>query len=285
MIKTSVNTYSFGRVRNQQGQPLTMPEMAALAREIGFDAIEFVGLTPTEEFAGDPIGFAFYMKRLCKALGLGISAYTVGADFFASSVTEQLKGEVRTAAALGAPLMRHDIAGGCPEGKTYFDYIPEFASKVNEVSNYAALLGVMTCTENHGYFSQDSDRVIALCKAVNNRNFGLLVDFGNFMCADEISVEAVAAAAPYAIHVHAKDFRYVSKEESPGCPAGYFNTRGGNHISGCALGDGVVNVRQCVEIMKRRNYSGYITLEYEGPFGDPVDEIKKGFEFLKSCID
>ncbi len=283
-MKTSVNTYSFSRVRKPDGSPLNDVEKCDLAKELGFDAIEFVGLEVPAGFNMTQLQFAYYIRGYCAAKNLGISAYTVGADFLAPGTVERLKNELDVAAALGAPLMRHDIAYACPEGRTYFDLIPEFAEKVTEVTEYGKKLGVKTCTENHGYFSQDSDRMTALVKAVSNENFGLLVDFGNFMCADQVSVEAVKETAPYAIHVHAKDFRYVSKEESAEPPAGYFNTRGGNHISGCALGDGVVNVRECVSIMKKAGYDGYITLEYEGPFGDPVDEIKRGLAFLKGCI-
>ncbi|MBO4363340.1 MAG: sugar phosphate isomerase/epimerase [Clostridia bacterium] len=283
-MKTSVNTYSFARVRKSDGTPLNAVEMCDLAKELGFDAIEFVGLDVPGSFNMTQNQFAYFIRGYCAAKGLGISAYTVGADFLAPGTVEHLKHELDVAFALGAPLMRHDIAYSCPEGRTYFDLIPEFAEKVTEVTEYAKTLGVRTCTENHGYFSQDSDRMTALVKAVNNPNFGLLVDFGNFMCADQISVEAVKETAPYAIHVHAKDFHYVPKEESVNPPAGYFNTRGGNHISGCALGDGVVNVRECVNIMKKAGYSGFITLEYEGPFGDPVEEIRRGLAFLKSCI-
>ncbi len=283
-MKTSINTYSFSRFRNSEGNPLTMPEMADTAKEMGFDAIEFVGLAIPEGMNTDIKGFAKYMRDYCKNIGLSISAYTVGADFLVPGVADRLKAEVDIAEALGAKLMRHDITFGQPEGKTYFDLIPEFAKEANTVTEYAAAKGIRTCTENHGYFSQDSDRVVALCKAVNNKNFGLLVDFGNFMCADQISGEAVKEAAPYAIHVHAKDFKYISKEESKDPPAGYFNTRAGNHIMGCALGDGVVNVRECVKIMKSVNYDGYITLEFEGPFGDPKEEVKKGLKFLKSCF-
>ncbi len=283
-MKTSINTYSFGRVRNTKGEPLTMPEMADFAKANGFDAIEFVGLSIPAGMDLDVLSFAEYMRDYCEKIGLGISAYTVGADFLAPGNVERLKGEVDIAAALGAPLMRHDIAFGSPEGVSYFDLIPGFAKDINEITNYAASKGVRTCTENHGYFSQDADRVTALCKAVNNPNFGLLVDFGNFMCADEISVESVKKAAPYAIHVHAKDFKYVSREESAEPPAGYFNTRAGNHIMGCALGDGVVNVRECVRIMKDQGYDGYVTVEFEGPFGDAAEEIKKGLRFLKSCF-
>ena len=39
-------------------------------------------------------------------------------------------------------------------------------------------------------------------------NYGWLVDMGNFLCADDLPVHAVPIAAPYAFHVHVKDFLY-----------------------------------------------------------------------------
>ena len=284
-MKTSVNTYSFSRVQGKDGQRISLTEMVATAKDIGFDAIEFSGgLEVPGWFKGGREEFGRYMAGVCRENGLEVAAYLVGADLLSPGIVDKLKREAETAASLGAKTMRHDIAGNAPEGRTYYDLIPFFAEKINEVTEYAKTLGVRTCTENHGYFSQDSDRVVSLCKAVGNSNFGLLVDFGNFMCADQISVNAVREAAPYAVHVHAKDFKYVSKEESETAPPGYFNTRGGNHLMGCALGEGVVDVAACIEIMKDAGYDGYMTVEFEGPFGDPLSEIGKGLSFLKKCI-
>jgi len=281
-MKTSINTYSFGRVTNKDGNPVNQMEMIDIAKEIGFDAIEFVGIQVPEGY--ELMQYVEMLKKHCKEVCLEISGYTIGADFNNDNTVEYLKNEIKVAAALGADKMRHDICYSLPEGKTYFDMIPEYAKKVTEVSEYAKQFGIKTCTENHGYISQDADRVIALKEAVKSDNFGLLCDFGNFMCADETSIESVAKVAKYAIHVHAKDFKYKSKDEVAECPAGFFPTRGGNYLCGCALGDGVVNVPKCVEIIKEANYNGYITLEFEGPFNDPLDEIKKGFALLKNAI-
>ncbi|MCR5693901.1 MAG: sugar phosphate isomerase/epimerase [Clostridia bacterium] len=283
-MKISVNTYSLGGIANDAGKQLNMIEMADFAKSRGFDAIEFVGLEIPENMDLDVIGFAKYMKKYCEKIGLEISGYTVGADFLSPGNVERLKKEVDVAAALGAPVMRHDIVSYLPEGKTYFDLIPEFAKDINVIADYAASLGVKTCTENHGYVSQGSERVIALYKAVNNKNFGLLADFGNFLCVDEEPVKAVAAVAPFAFHVHAKDFKYVSKEESKDPPPGYFNTAGGNHIKGCVLGEGIVNVKKCIEIMKRNNYDSYITVEYEEPFVDKAAGVEKCIAYMKSCL-
>ena len=284
-MKTSINTYSFSKIKDSGGNTIPMTEMIEKAAEIGFDAIEFVGVSVPADVDMTPLEYAKVLRKKCSEKGLSVSAYTVGADFLSDKeVVEKLKSEVDIAEALGTGIMRHDICYSLPEDKTYFDLIPEFVPKVRELAEYAALKGIKTCTENHGYVSQDADRVIALKKAVNSDNFGLLVDFGNFMCADEISVESVAKAIPYAVHIHAKDFLYQSKENAKNPLPGFFPTREGNYLCGCALGDGVVNVCECVKIVKNAGYNGYITLEFEGPFGDPLEEIKKGFERLKTWI-
>lgn len=58
---------------------------------------------------------------------------------------------------------------------------------------YAAEKGIKTAVENHGTFCQDSDRVELLVNTVAHDNFGLLVDMGNFLCADENPAAAVGA--------------------------------------------------------------------------------------------
>ena len=85
--------------------------------------------------------------------------------------------------------------------------------------------------ENHGQFCQIPAGVEQLVNTVAHPNFGLLVDVGNFLCADEDPVTAVGRGAPYAFHVHIKDFLYKSgQEDDPG--EGFFSTRSGAFLRG-----------------------------------------------------
>ena len=121
------------------------------------------------------------------------------------------------------------------------------------------LTGVLTMTENHGFFSQDSDRVEKLYTAVNHPNFALLCDMGNFMCADENPALAVARVAPYTRYVHAKDFIWRSYNDAdPG--EGAFQTRAGNYLRGTIVGHGNVPVKQCLHILKAAGYDGTIAI-------------------------
>jgi sugar phosphate isomerase/epimerase len=137
-------------------------------------------------------------------------------------------------------------------------------------------------TENHGYFLQDSCRMEELVSAVGHPNYGLLVDMGNFMCADEVSVNALTTVMPYAFHVHAKDFLYKSGAE-PRPDNSWFPTRAGNHLRGTILGHGVVSVGQCIEYVKKCGYTGVLSLEFEGS-EEPLDAIRRGCEYMRVRI-
>ena len=161
----------------------------------------------------------------------------------------------------------------------YADLIEKEPCDNATVTEYAAEKGIKTCTENHGYIAQDSYRVEQLFNAVAHDNYGLLVDVGNFVCADEDNCAAVSRVAPYAVHVHAKDM-YKSATPAPG----FGQTRGCNYFKGAIVGEGDVNVEKCLQILKRVGYDGYCSIEFEGS-EDCIEGIAKGFENLKGMLE
>lgn len=217
------------------------------------------------------------------------SSLAVAADFLNGSggnleqEVQRVKSWVDIAALLGAPRMRHDITQGYARGsgkyQSYDSLLPTLAQATREVTEYAAAKGVVTMTENHGFFSQDSERVEKLYTAVGHPNFGLLCDMGNFLCADEDPAQAVARLAPYARYVHAKDF--IVKpfySEDPG--EGAFRTRGGNFLRGTIIGHGNVPVKQCLHLLKAAGYDGTVAIEFEG-MERPLDAVRIGLANLK----
>ena len=114
---------------------------------------------------------------------------------------------------------------------------------------YAKTKGIRTMMENHGYFCQDSDRVERIVTGVADSNFGLLLDMGNFLCADENPVVAFGKLMPYVSFVHAKDF-HVKSGNNIAPVDGFFTTRGGNYLRGAVLGHGDVPVFQCLSLAK-----------------------------------
>lgn len=263
-MKIAVSSYSFSQAMHD-GR-MNILDVIPKAKELGYDGVEIVRGNQSDR---EMRALAALIKVQSEEAGIPVIAYMVGADFIKNGLDAEvarLKGEAEIAAIMGAPRMRHDSsAGKDAQGNSvsFEDALPIIAEGYRQVTEFAAGLGVKTMIENHGYFLQDAQRVKKLIETVNHPNFGWLVDMGNFMCADEVSVESVKVAAPIAVHAHAKDFHYkAAGEYLPG--QGWFNTRGGNHIRGAIVGHGVVNVPECLKILKAAGYEGWLSVEFEG---------------------
>lgn len=285
-MKIGVSSYSYSHYMKATGADFF--DVARLAKEHGFDAIEFLDLTkrPEDETVIDT---AKALRRHCEELGIEIAAYTIGADLLngrgvpAEEEPARLKGCLDICKALGAPVMRHDVAWGLPEGMTWEEGIEVLIPRIREVTEYAASLGIRTCTENHGFIYQDSNRVKAIIDGVNHPNYGWLVDIGNFICADEDNLSAVKVAAPYAFHVHAKDFLCKPADAiAPG--AGWFKSRGEQHIRGTVVGHGVVPVKECLDVIRDSGYQGVVSLEFEG-MEENIPAVQAGLDYLRRVTE
>ena len=284
-MKIGVSSYCYQKLFNR-GE-MTLEQAIDYSAEIGFEAIEFTNDRIPE--GCDPIEWAKRTGEYCRAHGLEVSMLAVGADFLrkdAKEEAERVKGFVDVAAALGAKMMRHDAAWGydnpCFGHRSFQDALKAVTPAIREVTEYAAERGVHTMCENHGRFMQESARMEALVQVVNHENFGLLVDVGNFACADEPSEKAVAICAPYAFHAHVKDFLWKSgMQDAP--DDSWFDTRSGNHLRGTILGHGVIPVAQCIRILQNSGYDHTLSLEFEG-LEDPKYAVKKGLEYIRRYV-
>ena len=259
-------------------------------KEFGGDGIDFVESAGFENDLEGYIAFAKDVGEHCKTVGVEPLCFCVGADFLNKDFdaeVERVKGMVDVAAAFGCPIIRHDATGGYPNeiktGRSFDAVLPILAKAYLAVTEYAETKGIKTCIENHGFFAQDPERVEKLINAVNHPNFGALVDIGNFACADADHAYAVGVMAPYAFHAHAKDFHKKNGSlDNPG--EGWFMSRGGNYLRGAIIGQGDVPVRQCIGILKRSGYDGFLTIEFEG-MEDPLKGIRIGIANLKRFIE
>ena len=284
-MKISVSSYSFYQYI-EKGL-MTQLNCVAKAKEMGFDAIEFIDIDGKGNLALQKEN-AQKIRAEADRLNMPINAYTIGACLYhdtqeaMDAEVERLKGQVEIAQILGAKVMRHDVCytlGKTGNSRSFDLMLPFIAENARKVTEYAQTFGIKTCTENHGYIAQDSDRVERLFNAVAHDNYGLLVDMGNFLCADEEPAHAVSRVAPYAIHVHIKDMLYRE------FPTGSCNnmTRGGNYFCGTVVGEGDVPVKKCLQILKRAGYDDFVSLEYEGK-EDCISGIARGLANVKAIL-
>ncbi|MHB0999934.1 MAG: sugar phosphate isomerase/epimerase family protein [Armatimonadota bacterium] len=286
-MKTGVSSYSFSRYIREGVMDIF--QVIETASEMGFEGIEFTDFGPKEECTTDT---AIRVKEYCSKFNIEVMSYTIGADFLKprngdgwQGEVERLKGELKIAKALGAPMMRHDVTTGFPGGQpnlsNYIDALPVLAQGCRAVTEYGADLGIKTMFENHGFFIQDSERCDLLLEKVDHPNMGALVDIGNFLCADEDPLRAVTRMAPRAFHVHAKDFHVKPASAEPG--GGWFRSRGGNWLRGSIIGHGDVDVTGCLRALKSAGYDGFVSIEFEGMENNKL-ALGIGLENLRNSI-
>ena len=174
-MKLSVSSYSFQQAI--KAGKMTQLDTIAAAKEMGLNAIEFIDLTPV--YGEKPTleqqkEYAVKLRAEADRLGMVINAYTIGANLFCEGVAakeeiNRLRGQLDVAALLGAKVMRHDVCyrlGQTGNARSFDRMLPTLVENIRAVTAYGEKLGIRTCTENHGYIAQDSDRVERLVNAV-----------------------------------------------------------------------------------------------------------------------
>ena len=275
IMEIGVSTYSYSK------KTKSIAKAFDFAASQGFKFVEIAdggkGLFARIKFAK--------LKRHAESLGLTVYSYVFGANLASpvnrSREVKRIKGQIDLAHTVGAKLIRHDILPWGSDDDTFERHFDEIVASERDICHYAAKYGITVTVENHGLYLQQIADLDRLYKAVDKPNFKLLGDMGNFMCGDVDPKEAFTALAPYFAHVHAKDFYFKPKTEKH--PAGYFKSRGGNYLCGSVIGDGVVPVEDCLNVLKNVGYDGKLVIEYEGQ-DDPLTGIAQSKDFLKHYL-
>jgi sugar phosphate isomerase/epimerase len=291
-MKLAVSTYSLSRWRHERKRTLEQAlEWLAEVDVPGVRGVEFAGLDERAESIG-PVRRAGQLRRRCERLGLAVVGYCVGANLLVrrqrqQEVVERLKRDVDTAAALGAPLLRHDVTTGWTDAeglagpRTFAQALKVVVPAVREVAEYARTQGVVSSLENHGFYMQASARVERLIRAVDHANYGLTVDMGNFLCVNEDPVAALRRVVRYVVHAHVKDFHVRPKRRMP--PSGWFATPTPIALRGAIVGHGEIDIPAQLKILVRAGYQGYLSLEFEG-IEEPAQAVRLGLEYVHAQL-
>lgn len=222
----------------------------------------------------DNLELADKVRDKAKELGIELSNYSLPGNFVHDTEEEfeaevaRLKEHVDLLHRMGIKHMRHDVIAFTlpPEKRTiahFEDSLPKIVEGSQRIADYAAQFGITTTVENHGMAVQHSDRVQRVIEAVNRPNFKTTLDIGNFLCVDEDPIVGVKKNLPYASLIHFKDFYIRSYDQDPG-GGKWFRTASDNYLRGSIVGQGDINIRAIVKLIKESGYDGNITLEFEG---------------------
>ena len=283
MLGYSVSLYAF--------QPLLksgdLSKKAAMrfARSVGFQGIEMLDFYWSEA-QGRPAQ-ADKLRADAAEEAIAISCYTVHNDLALFEepawqlLVDRLLADVDLAAQLGVSVMRVESANAPKsphERKTFEDCLTPIARGLRAVAERAAKAGIKVGLENHGRFIGSSERVLKVIETVGEPNFGACIDIGNFLVVDEDPVSAVTRLAAKAVHVHVKDMHIFDKD-----PGAAYPTNAGKFFRGAVLGEGVVDVTKCIDIVVKAGYRGWLSHEFEGRenlfFG-----VAEGYRNLVQCV-
>ena len=225
---------------------LPLPDVLRLASTHGYHGVEL--RTHPEEPVHLGLGLAERADVAAefKASGveiLGLAGYArVAAPGDDEPVLAELRALLDLARDLGAPFVRVFPGGGTDQSPEEADATA--ARRLGTAAEYAADSGVRILLETH-----DSHRTgaaaIRVLGLVGHRQVGALWDVMHTWLGGEQPSESYAALSPYLGYVQVKDIA------SP------------DDTTPLALGAGVLPLAECVEVLSRHSWDGWLCWEYE----------------------
>ncbi|GHF96835.1 sugar phosphate isomerase/epimerase family protein [Streptomyces thermodiastaticus] len=225
---------------------LPLAEVVALATAHGYHGVELrahaeeplnPGATPAERAE------AAALFRAAGVEVLGVAGYArVAAPGDDEPVLEEIRALLRLAHDLQAPYVR--VFPGADPARPRAEGDETAARRLGVAAEDAAALGVRILLETHDSHRTGADAIRVL-GPVGHRSAGALWDVMHTWLGGEQPEQTYAALAPHLGYVQVKDI--ASAEDTTPLP----------------LGAGVLPLAECVEVLSRHDWDGWLCWEYE----------------------
>ncbi len=272
-MRFSLMTYTVAP--SQPGGLQTLEEMADLARELEFEAMELsagnLGDRSADEFGA-----------ICRDRGLAVSCINGPADLAAvdqgdfQAGLDQARGYIEMAGTLDCPVIML-----IPGRAASIEDKPRAAARIAE-----GLQQVVTEAEGAGVTVtlEDFPNLLSPYASVEEIRYllervpGLRLTFdnGNFLVAGDDPVQALKAFADRVVNVHIKDWEPDPDRRRIQCADGTW-LRGGLH------GHGLIDHRAIFAELLKMGYAGYLAFEYEGIINH-VQATREGMAYLRQVL-
>ncbi|MGW7527040.1 sugar phosphate isomerase/epimerase family protein [Streptomyces sp. NPDC054783] len=225
---------------------LPVPEVLALATAHGYHGVELrahpeepvhPGLSPAERATTANL----FKEAGVEVLGLGGYA-RVAAPGDDAPVLAEIRDLLHLAHDLGAPYVR--VFPGADPDRPLEESDALAARRLGTAAEDAAALGVRILLETHDSHRTGADAIRVL-GPVGHRQVGALWDVMHTWLGGEQPADTYAALAPHLGYVQVKDI--VSAQDTRPLP----------------LGAGVLPLTECVDVLCRRGWDGWLCWEYE----------------------
>jgi sugar phosphate isomerase/epimerase len=258
--KLSLAAYSMRQYLDLKNPKMKLEEFIEKCVEWGCDGTEL-----TEYYFQKPLTpeYLTRIKRTAIKAGLPITCTPIGNTFTLppgearDKQIENMKKWIDVSAELGSPAIRI-FAGGVPKGSTEDEARKWAIECINISLEHAAKRGVFLALENHGGIVATAEGMLAILKEIKHDWLGVNLDSGNFHTPDPYG--DLEKIAPYAVTCQLKC------EIQP--------TGGKKQDS---------DYGRIIEIMRKANYRGFITLEYEAA-EEPTTAIPKHLDAIRKVL-
>ncbi len=261
MMKVSVSMYSLATT--VQKENWSVLDFIDYAKRISLDGVELLDFY--WENPGDMEQEIESVKKALKKNNLKVSAYDVSNNFVKDSKEEQDKevlkvlDGIQVAKKLGTNIVRV-FCGDLHKNLSFENGAELIVNALRRCAEVAEKEKVYLALENHGLLAGKSTQVNNIIREVNSPYVKSTFDTGNFLLVHEPPEEAFEQMKSDIVHVHFKDFR--EKEENEQLKG--FHSTEGIELIGVIPGDGKVNLEYIVNGLKEIQYTGWLSIEYEG---------------------
>ncbi len=163
-----------------------------------------------------------------------------------------LQKAVRFAAQLGAPVINTD-EGIRPPWVSMEDAFHVMKYTLTTVLRTAERYRIYVGIEPHQSISRTAEGLLRIATLVDSPFLRVNYDTGNVYLAGGDPYEGLKAVRHLLVHVHAKDIALENSEAERGKVTGT--------PVGCACGDGVIDWKKVIEILREGNYHGVLSVE------------------------
>ena len=249
------------------------------AKEIGYEYVEPMvhmgrgllseaGYFHSISMYDDPL----WIKEICDQQGIKISGLSAHTPLCKPEISvEYLKMAIRFAADLGAPVVNTD-EGPKPQWTTKeMDYmLMEYT--LTEASLVAERHGILIGLEQHQQYSKTPEGLQSIYELVDSPAIGINFDAGNAYLGGAGDIYGwLEDVKDKLVHFHAKDISMQQAKEERGKVTGT--------PVGCACGDGVVDWKRVIDILKSVDSEVVLSVEC-----GTVPEAVKSFEYLSKLL-
>lgn len=271
-MKLSVSVYSLNKMISSK--EMTIFDVLEFLAGKGVKYIELVDFYIPEDEDKAAV------KECMDRLGLKVSSYSISNNFVADADQLQkqrdyVKDSIRWADYFGTKLMRVFCANATDQ-YTYEQGLEMIVDSFRECTKAAEENGVTYALENHGMFAGKASQVKNILDSVGSPALKSTADTGNFLLVCNDPVEAVSLLIDDIAHVHFKDFKKVE--------SGGYEAQDGTHYIGTAIGDGQVDLKKIVALLREKGYDGFLSIEYEGSDADNLEAVTHSIEFTNSIL-